>query len=124
MSPMSAPTQSARSFRLTSAAGIAVELNANGSLRRFDCDAVSLLLFIGSEIEGGPANLYLRARAQPGQPWSYTALLGPQSPTRLQTDATGAAFLATGRWRQIDYALRLRLAADRMRLVLAAHAHQ
>ncbi len=110
---MPAPPQDVRSLRLSNAAGLVVEVNGNGSLRRFDCGAVSLLLFIGSEIEGGPANLYLRARTQPRQPWSCTALLGPQSPTRLRTDATGAAFLATGRWRQIDYALRLRLAADR-----------
>jgi 1,2-beta-oligoglucan phosphorylase len=110
---MPAATQDASSFRLSNAAGIAIEVNANGSLRRFDCGAVSLLLFIGSEIEGGPANLYLRARAQPGQPWSCTALLGPSSPSRLRSDATSASLLATGSWMQMEYALRLALAADR-----------
>lgn len=110
---MPAPTQDARSLRLGNAAGIAVEVNANGSLRRFDCGAVSLLLFIGSEIEGGPANLYLRARAQPGAPWRCTSLLGPNSPTRLGADPAGGGLSATGSWMQIDYVLRLALAPDR-----------
>jgi hypothetical protein len=44
--------------------GSARHINANGSLRRFDCDPISLALFVGNEIEGGPANLYLRHHAQ------------------------------------------------------------
>ena len=46
--------------RLSGHLGHTAETNANGSLRRFDCGSISLLLFVGNELEGGPANLYLR----------------------------------------------------------------
>ena len=46
--------------RLSGHEGLTAETNANGSLRRFDCGSISLLLFVGNELEGGPANLYLR----------------------------------------------------------------
>jgi len=49
MSPRSWP------FRLKSAAGLRLELNTNGSLRRIDHEDVVVNLFLGSEIEGGPA---------------------------------------------------------------------
>ena len=35
-------------------------MNANGSIRRMDHRDILLNLFLGTEIEGGPANLYLR----------------------------------------------------------------
>src|SRR5581483_6680490 len=46
--------------RYESPAGLAVAVNANGSIRRIEHGDVLLNLFPGSEIEGGPANLYLR----------------------------------------------------------------
>ena len=63
--------------RLSGHAGLAAELNTNGSLRRFDCGDISLLLFVGNELEGGPANLYLRTAGDDAQ---CTPLLGPASP--------------------------------------------
>ncbi|HET8695832.1 MAG TPA: hypothetical protein VFO94_00005, partial [Gammaproteobacteria bacterium] len=92
--------------RLTGHAALAAEINANGSLRRFDCGNVSLLLFVGNELEGGPANLYLRRH---GEPAECTPLLGPQSPTRFDIDGR---FAGTGSWRGIDYALELVLAQN------------
>ena len=39
--------------RLSGHSGITAETNANGSLRRFDCGSISLLLFVGKgELEG------------------------------------------------------------------------
>ena len=40
--------------------GLYAEINANGSLRRFEYGEISLSLFVGNELEGGPTNLYLR----------------------------------------------------------------
>ncbi len=47
-------------LELSSHSGLRAILNGNGSLRRLDCGAIVLSLFVGNEIEGGPANLYLR----------------------------------------------------------------
>ena len=46
--------------RIESAAGLGVHVNGNGSIRRMDHGDVVLNLFPGSELEGGPTNLYLR----------------------------------------------------------------
>ena len=101
--------------RLTSASGCAVELNANGSVRRFDCGAVSLTLFVGSEIEGGPTNLYLRRLGDPPgraeDPPTFVPLLGPRSCTRWRVDA-GGRLSGTGSWGGIEYVLALRLAQE------------
>ena len=90
--------------RLSGHAGLAAELNANGSLRRFDCGDISLLLFVGNELEGGPSNLYLRTA---GDEAKCTPLLGPQSPTCFESQ--GGRFTGTGSWLGVDYALELTL---------------
>jgi hypothetical protein len=82
------------------------DFNANGSLRRFDCDPVSLNLFVGNEMEGGPTNLYLRCH---GETIEWTPLLGPRSGTRFAAGA-GGVLLGVGRWRGIDYSIALVLA--------------
>jgi cellobiose phosphorylase len=92
---------------LDSPSGLRAEFNANGSLRRFDCETVSLALFIGNGTEGGPANLYLRDRARS---FAWTPLLGPASPTRFFADAPGGALLGEGVWRDIRYSIALVLA--------------
>ncbi len=53
-------------LRLRSDSGLQAELNANGSLRRFDCGGIALALFVGNAVEGGPCNLYLRLRGGEG----------------------------------------------------------
>ncbi len=90
--------------RLSGHVGFSAEINANGSLRRFDCGNVSLLLFLGNELEGGPANLYLRKH---GSSAECIPLLGPQSPTCFETDTQSGRFAGTGSWLGIDYALEL-----------------
>ena len=94
-------------MRLRSAAGLQVQLNSNGSLRRFDCGAVSLLLFIASELEGGPANLYLRRK---GTTLEWTPLLGPRSATLFHLAPDGDSLIGTGSWRGIGYSIALALA--------------
>ena len=47
-------------MRLASRCGLRAEINANGSLRRFDCGSICLPLFVGNELDGGPTNVYLR----------------------------------------------------------------
>ncbi len=92
---------------LTSPAGLSVELNANGSLRRLLADGLMLNLFPGNELEGGPANLYLRRRGAAGVK-ATTPLLGPRSPSAFAVDTTG--FGARGIWQGVRFELRLVLA--------------
>ena len=94
---------------LTSRSGLSIELNANGSIRRFDCGNVVIGLFLGNEVEGGPANLYLRRHAQTLQ---WTPLLGPASPTRFGASNAGGALVGTGLWLGIRYTITLVLAQD------------
>ena len=94
---------------LSSPSGLRAQINANGSLRRFDCDPISLLLFVGNELEGGPTNLYLRRHAETVE---WTPLLGPLSRTRFQVDAAGGSVVGVGAWRGIDYSIALVLARD------------
>jgi cellobiose phosphorylase len=98
-------------LRLTGSAGMALELNANGSLRRFECAGVFLSLFVGNEIEGGPTNLYLRRHR--GGTIEFTPLLGPSSPTRFHTpSAENGGVVGVGSWHGIDYSIALVLARN------------
>jgi cellobiose phosphorylase len=89
---------------LTGHAGLSAEVNANGSLRRFDFGNVSLLLFVGNELEGGPANLYLRKH---GGSTQCVPLLGPRSRTCFDTDPERGRLTGFGSWLGIDYVLEL-----------------
>ncbi len=92
---------------LTSRAGLRAEINANGSLRRFDCETVCLPLFVGNELEGGPANVYLRKISDRIE---WTPLLGPSSPTRFRADVLTGRPIGSGSWNGIDYTIALVLA--------------
>src|SRR5580698_6886518 len=95
-------------LELSSPSGLRATLNANGSLRRLDCGAIALALFVGNEIEGGPANLYLRHH---GDRIEWIPLLGPSSPTRFSFDPQGAALVGRGSWGEVSYVIELTLAA-------------
>jgi cellobiose phosphorylase len=95
-------------LELSSLSGLRATLNGNGSLRRLDCGAIALALFVGNEIEGGPANLYLRRHADRIE---WIPLLGPSSPTRFSLDPRGTALRGRGRWGDIGYRIELTLAA-------------
>ncbi len=92
---------------LTSPSGLRAEINANGSLRRLDCGAICLALFVGNELEGGPANLYLRRHSDKIE---WIPLLGPSSQTRFHSDPTTGKLVGSGSWLGIDYVLTLTLA--------------
>jgi 1,2-beta-oligoglucan phosphorylase len=94
--------------RLSNRAGMRVEINANGSVRRFDFESICLPLFVGNELEGGPANLYLRCHTDKIE---WTALLGPLSNTQFRADSTGS-LVGTGSWQGIDYSIALVLAQN------------
>ncbi len=90
---------------LESPSGLRVELNANGSIRRIDHGGLIVNLFLGNEIEGGPANLWLRRL---DDPVAHVPLLGPRSPSRIDFDASGLTL--QGAWQGIAFQLSLRLA--------------
>jgi cellobiose phosphorylase len=91
-------------MRLSSRSGLRVEINANGSVRRFDCESICLPLFVGNELDGGPTNLYLRKLTQSVE---WTSLLGPTSPTSFHTDPASGMLVGTGSWQGINYSLAL-----------------
>jgi cellobiose phosphorylase len=91
--------------RLESPSGLCVQANANGSIRRMDHKDILLNLFLGNEVEGGPANLYLRRH---GEPVEAIPLLGPRSPAAIRHDGRG--LMASGEWRGIRFTVSLVLA--------------
>ncbi|HVS78147.1 MAG TPA: hypothetical protein VHE11_14505, partial [Steroidobacteraceae bacterium] len=93
---------------ITSRAGLRAEVAESGGLRRLDCGPTTLSLFIGGEVECGPANLFLRRRGE--QP-AWTPLLGPASPTAFAAPAAGR-LAGRGTWHGIEYGISLVLAAD------------
>ncbi len=94
---------------LTSPSGMRVEINANGSVRRLDCDAISLTLFVGSEMEGGPTNLYLRRHSDMVE---WIPMLGPLSGTRFHSDPETGMPVGVGAWLGINYSIALVLARN------------
>jgi cellobiose phosphorylase len=88
--------------RFESPAGLAVQVNANGSIRRIEHRDVVLNLFPANEVEGGPTNLYLRAL---GDPIAWTPLLGPCSP--LAFDIGDGGLRAAGDWHGLYIAIEL-----------------
>lgn len=91
--------------RLTSACGLNVEINTNGSIRRIDHGDIMLNLFLGNEAEGGPANLFLRRL---GDSPNSTPLLGPGSTATYESD--GRTFSASGKWGDLLFRVTLALA--------------
>jgi cellobiose phosphorylase len=92
---------------LESVAGLCIQVNANGSIRRMDHRDILLNLFLGTEIEGGPANLYLQST---GAPVEATPLLGPRSPAVIRVDERGMR--GEGVWRGIRFQVSLVLASS------------
>jgi cellobiose phosphorylase len=93
--------------RLTGSGGLSVEINSNGSIRRMDCGDTTVNLFLGNELEGGPANLYLRRRALSRTVVEFTPLLGPRSPTRSRLHGADNRWVGSGTWRGIGYTVTL-----------------
>jgi cellobiose phosphorylase len=96
-------------FAIDNAAGLRFEFNDNGSLRHLRLHELHINLFIGNELEGGPANLWLRVHGDDAAV-EWLPLLGPQSPLALHHDSEGLQ--ASGTWGGLRLQLALRLAAD------------
>src|SRR5215813_12015476 len=94
-------------IRIAAPSGLVVQVNANGSVRRIDHRDVIVNAFLGNEIEGGPANLFLRRR---GARIEWTPLLGPCSPGAVRLDAHGLD--VAGEWEALRFRVSLRLAAS------------
>src|SRR5882672_2776865 len=92
--------------RLSCGSGLTFDLNANGSVHRIDFGAVAINLFPGNELEGGPANIYLRRH---GAAPDVMPLLGPESPARFVWHE--GALHAQGEWLGVRFSLSLVLAA-------------
>src|SRR5262249_47370956 len=90
---------------LRSAAGLSVQVNANGSIRRMDHRDIIVNLFPGTEIEGGPTNLYLRRH---GTSIASTPLVGPRCPGTVHLGDTGLT--VRGEWSGIRFTVELVLA--------------
>jgi cellobiose phosphorylase len=104
MNPQS-PSPAVFPFRLESPAGLSIEVNTNGSIRRMDHRDILLNLFLGTEMEGGLANLYLRRL---GAAVEATPLLGPRSPSTVSVDPRGMT--VQGEWQGIRFNVWLCLA--------------
>ena len=102
---MKSPTPADFPFRATSPAGLSVELNSNGSVRRMDCGDIMLNNFLGNEAEGGLVNIHLRRL---GPTVESIPLIGPGSSAFYQYDSRGMT--ACGKWGGLTFRLRLVLA--------------
>ena len=96
-------------LRLSNAAGLSLELNRDGGVRRIESGGLAVNLFMGNGMEPSPANLWLRLHR--GAKVEAVPLLGPQSP--LRGHASAAGFAASGEWQGMHVELRLALAEDR-----------
>jgi 1,2-beta-oligoglucan phosphorylase len=94
-------------IRIASPSELAFQVNANGSICRIDHGDVIVNAFLGNEIEGGPANLFLRRR---GARIEWTPLLGPHSPGAVRLDERGLD--VAGKWDGLRFRVSLRLAAS------------
>ncbi|HEX4864501.1 MAG TPA: hypothetical protein VFV02_10530, partial [Acidimicrobiales bacterium] len=88
-----------------SPSGMWARFTSSGTLRRLEIDGLSILLYPASELEPGPANIYLRVK---GAPLDVLAILGPQSGGRVQWTAQGP--VVSGQWHDLEYRAAFRLA--------------
>jgi cellobiose phosphorylase len=93
---------------LASPSGLVVQVNRNGSVRRIDHRDVTVNTFLGNELEGGAANLYLRRHD--GSRVEWTALLGPRSPGHVRMGKNGVEI--AGEWSGLRFRVSLVLAAS------------
>ena len=92
---------------LRNRSGLSIELLDNGSLLAIRHGDVLVNQVLGSPVEGGLGNVYLRRRTRGGI--SSFPLLGPASPSRFRASRHGAAW--EGSVDGLDYSCTLRLAS-------------
>jgi len=99
---------------LASAAGLSLELNRDGGVRRIQFRDIVVNLFMGNGVEPGPTNVWLRLRRgtstseQAAPQVEAVPLLGPQSPLRPRASrGRGDGFESCGEWQGLGIGLRL-----------------
>jgi 1,2-beta-oligoglucan phosphorylase len=109
--------------RLEGGTGLTVEVNANGSIRRIFHRGVLLNLFLGDEIEGGLASIYLRRLGDRNRAIN---LLGPL--TRKSVHYDNRCMTLEGEWEALHFSLTLLLAQSAAawfwRLTLENHGEE
>lgn len=90
---------------LASSSGLNAQINSNGSIKRMDYQDIMLNLFLGTEMEGSPANIYLRCHTPS---IDFIPLLGPLSHSSVSFD--GVSLSLKGKWQNISYRVSLTLA--------------
>lgn len=90
---------------LRNAAGISIELLDNGAVFAIRHGDILVNQVLGSPVEGGLGNLYLRRRHRAGA--TFVPVLGPAAGGRFGADATGGTW--EGSFDGIDYRCTLRL---------------
>lgn len=89
---------------LHSPSGLRIQLNSRGAIQRVDYGDILINLFIGNEIEKGPADLYLRRYTASGV--EVVSLFGLYH--TISTDS--GYFQATGTWKTLHFKVMLVLA--------------
>ena len=95
---------------LVNGAGLSLELNRDGGVRRIQFREDVVNLFMGNGMEPGPSNVWLRLHR--GARVDAVPLLGPRSPLRASASRGRRAFQSRGEWQGLGIALRLVLAAQ------------
>ncbi|HET9457215.1 MAG TPA: hypothetical protein VFO78_07730, partial [Candidatus Limnocylindrales bacterium] len=96
-----------RTVEIRNRAGLAIELLGNGSVFAIRHGDVLVNQVLGSPVEGGIGNVYVRRRSRDGIAWF--PVIGPGSPSRFAVGADRATW--SGSADGLDYACTLRLAA-------------
>ena len=91
-------------MNIHNALGLSFAILDNGSIQHIEVDPIRISLKAATPYCPSGTNLYLRKRTEP---FEFTALLGPQSPSRFQVKPD--AFLAQGSWGGVDYTCALQL---------------
>jgi 1,2-beta-oligoglucan phosphorylase len=106
-------------MKVTNPVGLSFDFSASGAVRSIVVDPIRIGMRPPSPFVRTGANIYLRKR---GSRIEYTALLGPDSPSRFR--AADGVFEAHGSWGGLDYRCVLQLAsaerAWQWRVVLAS----
>ena len=92
--------------QLANAAGLSLELNRDGGVRRIQFRDDVVNLFMGSGMEPGPTNVWLRLHC--GAQVEAVPLLGPKSPLRARRSRSrSGGFESRGEWQGVGIVLRL-----------------
>ena len=103
--PPAADTRPRIAAVLKNAAGVTIELLDNGAVFAIRHGDILVNQVLGSPVEGGLGNVYLRRRTRGGA--TFVPLLGPAARGRFRADADGATW--EGSFDGLDYACTLRL---------------